>query len=419
VASKRAHTRVNQEGPLAAPVPDPEKIISRGKALQRQASGFANTSNPGIQTDTSSFISKRPLVESLAVETHSSQEIEIVSERLKVEEPSVSSNVTYSIFEHDITSNLKEVIIGSPQQKQTSSSSSLNSSPTKPIEGVFYTHTNMPVLEDILHDMSSKGEETLALLLGQFYKASYFPPISKFFSQSEVRPSFLLNSTIPSQPSSPENSSSVSTPKIAMVVPLTKMEQILENRYAPLFLPNPLSAMPTEDYQKYMPNFTGAGDYTAEEHIEVFYAYAENINISQEYVWTKVFVQSLDGQAQKWFKELLKNLVTGIEQLDEVFLKHWGERRDLLYYISEFGNLRREDGESVSDFIKIFNRMFGKIPTEIKPSDASAKITFSIAFDPDFCLILRERRSATLALMQDVALEIKSNIMASQRLRKS
>jgi hypothetical protein len=98
VALKRAHTRVNQEGPLATPVPDPEKIISRGKALQIQAFGSTKTSNPGIQTDTSSFISKRTLVESPAAETHSSQEIEIVSEKLKVEEPSLSSNVTDSVF---------------------------------------------------------------------------------------------------------------------------------------------------------------------------------------------------------------------------------------------------------------------------------------------------------------------------------
>jgi hypothetical protein len=98
-------------------------------------------------------------------------------------------------------------------------------------------------------------------------------------------------------------------------------------------------------------------------------------------------------------------------------LKHWGERRDLLYYISEFGNLKREDGESISDFIKRFNKMFGKIPAEIKPSDASAKITFSTAFDSEFCLILRERRSAMLALMQDASLEVESNIIASQKLK--
>ena len=53
--------------------------------------------------------------------------------------------------------------------------------------------------------------------------------------------------------------------------------------------------MHIEDYRKYMPNFTGEGDVTAEEHLEAFYSYDENINIEQEDVWTKVFVQSLDG----------------------------------------------------------------------------------------------------------------------------
>jgi hypothetical protein len=152
------------------------------------------------------------------------------------------------------------------------------------------------------------------LLLDQFYKASYFSPIHENSVQGEVRQPFYFNSLIPSPPSSPTNSSSVSTPKTAMAATLTKMEQILANRYAPLVLSNPLSSMPTRDYQKYMPKFTGAEDYTAEEHIEAFYAYAENINISEEDVWTRVFVQSLNGQARKWFKELPTNLVTSIEQ---------------------------------------------------------------------------------------------------------
>jgi hypothetical protein len=72
VARKRAHTRANQEGPLATPVPDPKKIIKRGKYLQRQTSGSARASNPGIPIDTSYFISKEPLVESPAAETYNS-----------------------------------------------------------------------------------------------------------------------------------------------------------------------------------------------------------------------------------------------------------------------------------------------------------------------------------------------------------
>ena len=86
MASRRAHTRANQERPLAAPVPYPEKIIKSGKYLQRQTSRYARASNLGISRNTSSFVSREPLVESPSTETSSSQKIEIVSERLKGDE---------------------------------------------------------------------------------------------------------------------------------------------------------------------------------------------------------------------------------------------------------------------------------------------------------------------------------------------
>jgi hypothetical protein len=118
VAPKRAHTRANQEGPLATPVPDPEKIIRREKLCKDKL--------PDLQEhliryfkNTSSFISKEPLVESPSAETSSSQKIEIVSESLKGEEPSISSNVIDSISEHDYYIQLKEEVVGSPQQKET------------------------------------------------------------------------------------------------------------------------------------------------------------------------------------------------------------------------------------------------------------------------------------------------------------
>ena len=134
-------------------------------------------------------------------------------------------------------------------------------------------------------------------------------------------------------------------------------------------------------------------------------------------MWTRFFVQSLDGHARKWFKEFPARSIAGIEALDDIFLKHWGERRDHLYYITEFSNLRRENGESVSNFTKRFNKMFSKILIEIKPTDISAKITYANAFDYEFYLLLIERISASLSLMQDAALEVKSNIVASQKIK--
>jgi len=61
--------------------------------------------------------------------------------------------------------------------------------------------------------------------------------------------------------------------------------------------------------------------------------------------------------------------------------------------------------------------MYSKIPAEIKPTENSTQITYENSFDSDFCLLLRERSSATLSLMQDVALEVESNILASHKLK--
>jgi hypothetical protein len=56
--------------------------------------------------------------------------------------------------------------------------------------------------------------------------------------------------------------------------------------------------------------------------------------------------------------------------------------------------------------------MYNNIPHEIKPTDTFAKITYASAFDPDFFLLLRERRFASLAHMQDAVVEVESNIVA-------
>ena len=59
----------------------------------------------------------------------------------------------------------------------------------------------------------------------------------------------------------------------------TKMERIIAARYGPLILPTPLNVMPTREYQKYMPKFTGTEGVTAEEHLESFYSYADNLEL--------------------------------------------------------------------------------------------------------------------------------------------
>ena len=83
---------------------------------------------------------------------------------------------------------------------------------------------------------------------------------------------------------------------------------------------------------------------------------------SEDDVWMRVFVQSLDGEARKWFVELTPISIADIEALDDAFLKKWEDKKDLLYYHTEFGNLKSENGEFLSNFKKRFNHMYNKIP---------------------------------------------------------
>jgi hypothetical protein len=146
------------------------------------------------------------------------------------------------------------------------SSSSLESFHSQQKEDHLNIYTSLLVVEHLLQELSAKGEENLVGQLANFYRASY-------------QTSFPLEDSPPSHsPSVGDSKKKLSpfSPLIIMVPPppLTKMQQILAARYAPLIFPNPVSAMPIGDYQKYMPKFIGEGDVSTEEHIEAFYSYA-------------------------------------------------------------------------------------------------------------------------------------------------
>jgi hypothetical protein len=145
--------------------------------------------------------------------------------------------------------------------------------------------------------------------------------------------------------------------------PRNRMDAIVAVRYAPLVLPRPMNSLPIRDYRNYMPKFTGEEDIIAEEHLETFNNYVDNLNIENEDVWMRVFVQILDGEAMKWFRGLPLGSIVGIESIDDSFLRRWGDKKYFLYYITEFGSLKRKEGESISDFSERFNKMYNKIPT--------------------------------------------------------
>ena len=131
-----------------------------------------------------------------------------------------------------------------------------------------------------------------------------------------------------------------------------------------------------------------------------------------------MFVQSLYGELRIWFRELPSNSITFIEELQDLFIREWGDTKDHTYYITEFGALKRKKDETIADLSKHFNKMYGRIPTKIKPYETSAKLIYTNSFDHEFSLHLRERRPVTLLNMQEATLEVETNVLASNRLKE-
>jgi hypothetical protein len=383
VAPKGRHTRSTPQLPLATPEADPEKIIRKGKTSQEGTSTVVpgdsgNLHNPSLKTPV--VASNSPIIPSVGV----------------------SRILNFGSFPVDF------------------------SPPSLGLEGeIFDTPVSPEVVQwfrpRTLEDFPTPGFTTPPpIRVVAFTEGETFVPSSPYiFSQHSVISFFSQKHSysLPVQTPSPPGSPPVHIPMAGANPPRNRMAEILAARYAPLVLPQPMNALPATDYLKYMPQFTGEGDMTAEEHLSSFYRFAEIQAIENEDVWMRVFVQSLDGDARDWFKDLPPRSIDGIDALDDSFLRHWGNKKYFLYYITEFGALKREEGESVSDFSKRFNKMYKNIPTEIKPTETSAKITYASAFDPEFCLLLRERRATSLAHMQDATLEVESNILAVDKLR--
>jgi hypothetical protein len=370
VAFRGRHTRSHPQLPLATPETDPEVVLRKGKAPEEEASTAetGNPPSPSVRTLFSSpqFLNRPP--------SEVSRFLNFGSVPAEFSPPGLGLE-----GEILVTPLSSEVV---PCRRPMT----IEDFPT-------------PAQGGALADLSSLAFSLDPLL---------FPtPIKNSSLVSTFR--------VPSPPSSPLHN-------IHMVgenPPMKAMEAIIATRYAPLVLPQLLNALPPEGYLKQLPKFTGEGDITAEEHLAAFYTFVDDNVIMHADVWMRIFVHSLQGEARKWFKALPPGSIDGIRALDSTFLRQWEDKKDFMYYMTKFGSLKRKEGEFVSDFSKRFNKMHNRIPAEIKPSEASAMITYSNALDPDFYLLLRERRAATLAHMQDAAVEVESNILAVNRLRNA
>lgn len=97
--------------------------------------------------------------------------------------------------------------------------------------------------------------------------------------------------------------------------PMANAPAFFLNKYAPLALPQVLNDMP-QDYFKILPRFNGENEIDVQKNLETFFSFAENFNVEHLDVVLILFVQSLVGEARKWFRKLADRSVTTWERME-------------------------------------------------------------------------------------------------------
>lgn len=97
-------------------------------------------------------------------------------------------------------------------------------------------------------------------------------------------------------------------------------------------------AFPTSDYKEKLPKFTGSNVVTIEDHLNTFHKYIDDLEIDHEDV-TKMFAQTLEGDAQTWYKALLAHSIDGWESFQKLFTKKWAQKQDSSSRLDAFVSL--------------------------------------------------------------------------------
>jgi hypothetical protein len=95
----------------------------------------------------------------------------------------------------------------------------------------------------------------------------------------------------------------------------------------------------------------------------------------------------------------------------QVFLDRWVIMGNIFLILEEYDHLKRKPGEIIHQFSARFNEVYHSIPVDVRPPPGLAKLHFLDAFDPEMAFQLRERNTASLEEMQNIAVDVETNLL--------
>ena len=96
-----------------------------------------------------------------------------------------------------------------------------------------------------------------------------------------------------------------------------------------------------------IPQFDGIGTLNVQQHVDRMNDFFELQEVDEADVQMRLFAQSLSGDVKKRFKSLPGDSIVDIVAFHQSFINRWEIKENPLQILTEYENIRRNQGESV------------------------------------------------------------------------
>jgi hypothetical protein len=95
----------------------------------------------------------------------------------------------------------------------------------------------------------------------------------------------------------------------------------------------------------------------------------------------------------------------------QVFLDRWVIRGNFFLILEEYEHLKRQPRETLQHFSSRFNKVYHSMSTDIRPSIGLSLLHYPDSFDSEMAFRLRERDTATIEEMKNIAVDVEANFL--------
>jgi hypothetical protein len=114
----------------------------------------------------------------------------------------------------------------------------------------------------------------------------------------------------------------------------------------------------TRKWLKCLPLIVGRSGESIEDHLVVFSKLLDDFEVEHEDVAMRMFVLTLEGEAQTWYKSLLDASIDGWDSFQEKFTERWADKRDNSSLINVFTNIKKNGDGTVTNFNARFSKNY-------------------------------------------------------------